>query len=40
VLTDAEFDTGVARMRAANDVAGGELQLVTDFCLFATVGWV
>ena len=40
VLTDAEFDSGVARMRAANEVAGGELQLVTDFCLFATVGWV
>jgi ubiquinone/menaquinone biosynthesis C-methylase UbiE len=40
VLTDEEFGAGVARMRAANDAAGGELQLVTDFYLFATVGWV
>jgi ubiquinone/menaquinone biosynthesis C-methylase UbiE len=40
VLTDEEFDAGVARMRAANDAAGGDLQLVTDFYLFATVGWV
>ncbi|HMF96823.1 MAG TPA: class I SAM-dependent methyltransferase [Vicinamibacterales bacterium] len=40
VLTDEEFDAGVARMRAANDAAGGDLQLVTDFCLFATVGWM
>jgi ubiquinone/menaquinone biosynthesis C-methylase UbiE len=40
VLTDEEFEAGVARMRAANDAAGGDLQLVTDFYLFATVGWV
>jgi len=30
----------VARIRAANDAAGGQLQLITDFYLFATVGWV
>jgi ubiquinone/menaquinone biosynthesis C-methylase UbiE len=40
VLTDEEFDAGVARVRAANDAAGGALQLVTDFHLFATVGRV
>jgi len=40
VLSDAEFQAGVARIRAANDAAGGGLQLVTDFRLFATVGWV
>jgi len=40
VLTGAEFDAGVARVRAANDAAGGELQLVTDFYLFGTIGRV
>ncbi|HJZ77111.1 MAG TPA: methyltransferase domain-containing protein [Vicinamibacterales bacterium] len=40
VLTEGEFDAGVARIRAANDAASGELQLMADFCLFATVGWV
>ncbi len=34
VLTDAEFDGGVARLRAGGD----EAPLVTDFHLFATVG--
>jgi ubiquinone/menaquinone biosynthesis C-methylase UbiE len=38
VLSDEEFDAGVARMKSAN--AAGELHLVTDFYLFATVGWV
>src|SRR5438270_501703 len=33
VLSDQEFDAGVARMKAANEAAGGELQLVTDFYL-------
>ncbi|HZP49259.1 MAG TPA: class I SAM-dependent methyltransferase [Vicinamibacterales bacterium] len=36
VLTDAEFDAGVARIRAGGD----DLQLAADFHLFATVGWV
>ena len=40
VLSDEEFAAGVARIRAANDAAGGQLQLITDFYLFATVGWV
>jgi len=40
VLSDEEFDRGVERLRAANDAAGGELQLVADFRLYATVGWV
>ena len=40
VLSDQEFARGVARMREANAAAGGELQLVADFRLYATVGWV
>jgi ubiquinone/menaquinone biosynthesis C-methylase UbiE len=40
VLSDEEFGRGVERLRAANDAAGGELQLVADFRLYATVGWV
>jgi len=40
VLSDEEFDAGVARIKAANEEAGGELQLATDFYLFATIGWV
>ena len=40
VLSDQEFDAGVARIKAANDAADGQLQLVSDFYLYATVGWV
>ncbi|HMD37599.1 MAG TPA: class I SAM-dependent methyltransferase, partial [Vicinamibacterales bacterium] len=40
VLTSEEFDRGVARLRAANDAAGGGLQLITDFRLYAVVGRV
>jgi ubiquinone/menaquinone biosynthesis C-methylase UbiE len=40
VLSDEEFEAGVARIRAANEAAGGQLNLVADFRLFATVGWV
>jgi ubiquinone/menaquinone biosynthesis C-methylase UbiE len=40
VLSDEEFTAGVARMHAANDAASGELQLATDFYLFATIGRV
>ncbi len=36
VLTDAEFDAGVARLRERGD----QIQLAADFYLFATVGWV
>jgi ubiquinone/menaquinone biosynthesis C-methylase UbiE len=40
VLSDAEFARGVARIREANAAAGGELQLVADFRLYATIGWL
>jgi hypothetical protein len=40
VLSDQEFADGVARVKSANEAAGGELQLVTDFYLFATIGRV
>jgi SAM-dependent methyltransferase len=39
VLSDEEFGAGAARIRAANAAAGGSLPLVTDFYLFATIGW-
>ena len=38
VLSDEEFEAGVARVRDANAAANGELQLVTDFRLYATLG--
>ena len=40
VLTDDEFDAGIQRIRAADADAGGELRLVADFHLFATIGWL
>jgi ubiquinone/menaquinone biosynthesis C-methylase UbiE len=40
VLSDEEFRRGADRLREANEQAGGELQLVADFRLYATVGWV
>ena len=40
VLSDDEFRAGTARIREANDAAGGQLNLLTDFRLYATVGWV
>jgi SAM-dependent methyltransferase len=40
VLSDEEFARGVARLRAADAEAGGQLQLVADFRLYATIGWV
>jgi hypothetical protein len=40
VLSDDEFRAGAARIREANDAAGGQLNLLTDFRLYATVGWV
>jgi ubiquinone/menaquinone biosynthesis C-methylase UbiE len=40
VLSEAEYARGIERLEAADAAAGGELQLVTDFRLYATVGWV
>jgi ubiquinone/menaquinone biosynthesis C-methylase UbiE len=40
VLSGEEFARGAARLRQANDAAGGELQLVADLRLYATIGWV
>src|SRR5437899_1987743 len=40
VLSDDEFRAGAARIREANIAAGGQLNLMTDFRLYATVGWV
>jgi ubiquinone/menaquinone biosynthesis C-methylase UbiE len=40
VLSDDELTRGVERLRQANAAAGGELQLVADFRLFATIGWL
>jgi SAM-dependent methyltransferase len=40
VLSDEEFRRGVERVRQANDAAGGELPLVTDLRLYATIGWI
>ena len=40
VLSDEEFRRGAERLRQANDAAGGELQLVADFRLYATIAWV
>lgn len=40
VLSDEEFKRGADRLRAANDAAGGELPLVADFRLYATIGWI
>jgi len=40
VLTEDEYQRGADRLRQANDAAGGELQLVADFRLYATIGWL
>src|SRR3954468_8026634 len=40
VLSDEEFERGLERLRAANEAAGHQLQLVSDFRLYATIGWV
>jgi ubiquinone/menaquinone biosynthesis C-methylase UbiE len=40
VLSDEEFRRGVDRLRQANAAAGGELQLVADIRLYATIGWI
>jgi SAM-dependent methyltransferase len=40
VLSQEEFTRGLARVREANAAANGELNLVADFRLYATIGWV
>lgn len=40
VLSDEEFSRGAERLRQANEAAGGALQLVADFRLYATIGWL
>jgi ubiquinone/menaquinone biosynthesis C-methylase UbiE len=40
VLSPEEFERGLERIRAADAAAGGRLQLVSDFRLFGTIGWV
>jgi ubiquinone/menaquinone biosynthesis C-methylase UbiE len=40
VLSEREFNHGVARIREADAAAGGELSLVADFRLYATIGWL
>ncbi len=40
VLSAEEFARGVRKMREADAAAGGQLQLVADFRLYATAGWV
>ena len=39
VLSDQEYERGLERIRAANAAAGGGLHLVSDFKLYATIGW-
>ena len=40
VLSAEEFSRGAEKLRQASDAVAGELQLVTDFRLYATIGWV
>jgi ubiquinone/menaquinone biosynthesis C-methylase UbiE len=40
VLSEEEYQRGADRLRQANDAAGGGLQLVADFRLYATIGWL
>jgi ubiquinone/menaquinone biosynthesis C-methylase UbiE len=40
VLSDEEYAAGADKLRQANEAAGGELQLVSDFRLYATIGWL
>jgi ubiquinone/menaquinone biosynthesis C-methylase UbiE len=40
MLSDEEYAVGADKLRQANEAAGGELQLVADFRLYATIGWV
>ena len=40
VLSGEEYAAGAEKLRQANEAAGGELQLVADFRLYATIGWL
>ena len=40
LLSAEEFNRGVARVREADAATGGELNLVADLWLYATIGWV
>jgi len=40
VLSEEEFARGVERIREADVAAGGTLQLVAEFKLYATIGWL
>lgn len=40
VLTDDEFDEGVARIKAGMDESGGDVPLVSELHLFSVTGWV
>jgi ubiquinone/menaquinone biosynthesis C-methylase UbiE len=40
VLSNDELESGIAGVRHANIAAGDALQLVTDFRLYATIGWL
>jgi ubiquinone/menaquinone biosynthesis C-methylase UbiE len=40
VLSDEELSAGVDRIRQADRDADGQLDLVTDFRLYGTIGWV
>jgi hypothetical protein len=40
VLSGEEYAAGAEKLRLANEAAGGELQLVADFRLYATIGRV
>jgi len=39
-LSEDEFAAGVERLRAANAAAGEQMDIVADFFLYATAGWV
>jgi hypothetical protein len=39
MLSSEEFTRGADRLRRSNEAAGGELQLVADIRLYATIGW-
>jgi ubiquinone/menaquinone biosynthesis C-methylase UbiE len=40
MLSTEEFTRGADRLRRSNEAAGGELQLVADIRLYATIGWM
>lgn len=40
LLSEEEFSRGAERLRQANEAAGGELQLIADVRLYATMAWM